>query len=108
MTDPNVSPLEIVMGHEAGASLKIRAATEIDVVERVEGNRLRGRLTTWRRIVVMTTGEGGSRRAFILSPGPNENELRHGPYSVRGRFDIVEKANAPKMADEVWRSAEVA
>lgn len=75
-------------------------------VQRIKGNCLRGRLPSWQRVVVMTTGEAGSRRAFVLKPGPEENEIRHGPFYVRGRFLIVEKANATKAADRLWDETE--
>ena len=65
-------------------------------------------LHEWQRVIVQTKGEGGTRRAFVLEPGPTENELAHGPFSVKGRFVINEKANSPKRADEVWKTEVVA
>lgn len=101
--------LEIVMGHDgAGWSLKVKTHERIGEVEPIAGNVHRGRLRSWARVVVMTVAPGGSRRAFVLEPGPGENEIAHGAFSVRGKFAIVEKANAARAADEIWRSTEVA
>jgi hypothetical protein len=101
--------LEIVIGHDGtGWSLKVKTHERIGEVERVAGNVHRGRLRSWARVVVMTVAPGGSRRAFVLEPGPDENELRHGAFSVRGRFVIVEKANAAKAADRLWDETVVA
>lgn len=104
---PLGGPLDIVMGHGGGRSLKIRSAAPVGDLERLEGNRLRGRLPKWKRVVVMTTAAGGGRRAFVLEPGPEETELTHSPYAVRGRFVVAEKANSPKAADKLWDEAEV-
>lgn len=98
-------PLDVVMGHEKGASLKIKPS--LPEAERIAGNRLRGTLPKWKRVVVMTTGDGGSRRAFVLEPGPEENELTHGPFSVKGRFVVRDTINSSKRAGEVWDEAEV-
>ena len=101
------NPLEIVMGHQPGASLKIRAAESVSEVQRVRGNILRGRLPSWRRVVVMTTADGGSRRAFVLEPGPQENAIEHGPFSVRGCFVVKAKFNSARGADEAWKGTAV-
>lgn len=110
MTDATreAAPLEIVMGHDGkGSGLKIRSAAELVDVERVVGNQLRARLLTWRRVVVMTTAPGGSRRTFVLEPAEEEGDVRHGPFFVHGRFSIVEKANARADADRLWKEADV-
>lgn len=102
---PASDPLDVVMGHEKGTSLKIKPS--LPETERISGNRLRGTLPKWKRVVVMTTGDGGSRRAFVLEPGPEQNEFTHGPFSVKGRFVISERANSASKADEFWKSADV-
>lgn len=100
--------LEIVMGHDGtGWSLKVKTHERIGEVERIAGNVNRGRLRSWGRVAVMTVAPGGSRRAFVLEPGAEENEIKHGSFYVRGRFAIVEKANDAATADELWKSAEV-
>jgi hypothetical protein len=93
--------LDVVLGHEKGLGLKIRPS--LPKVERLAGNRMHGRLERgWKRAVVMTTGQGGTRRAFVLEPGPEENEIKHGAFAVRGRFVVAEKGNTPSKADEIW------
>lgn len=104
----SVEPLELVLGHTKGASLKVRGAEDVETIERVSGNIVRGRLNRWKRVIVMTTGDAGKRRAFVLEPGADENEITHGPFKVRGRFTIAEKINSAKRADEVWSAADVA
>jgi len=100
-------PLEIVMGHTKGASLKVKCNEPIEPMGRLDGNVLRGRLRRWKRVVVMTTGEGGTKRAFVLDRGDADNAIEHGPFSVRGRFVIKEKANSSKSAEQVWAVYEV-
>jgi excisionase family DNA binding protein len=100
-------PLEIVMGHTADARLKVKAFEPIAPLGRVEGNVVRGRLKTWKRVVVMTVSESG-KRAFVLDPGTEDNEITFGPFSVRGRFVVKEKANSAKAAEQVWAAYEVA
>lgn len=98
--------LEIVMGHRKGASLRVRAASPLETIERVEENMLRATLTTWRRVVVRTTGQHGAR-AFVLVPGDTVQTLAHGPFSIVGRFDLSEKINRSKVADVFWKNARV-
>lgn len=100
-------PLEIVMGHAKDLSLKVRSSEPVEPVERVEGNIVKGALEHWKRVVVMTTGVGGSKRAFVLEPAAEDNEVTFGPFSVRGRFVVAEKANAAKKAEQIWKDGEV-
>ncbi len=97
------SPLEICMGSETGASLNVKAPNPIEIVSQ-SGRTHQGSVSRWRRVVVRTTEAGGSKRAFVIVPGAEENEIKHGTFHVRGRFDIVEKSNNPKKADELWKT----
>lgn len=100
-------PLAIVMGHDGtGRSLKIRGPEPVAEVERIRGNMLRGRLPSWERVVVMTV-QDGSMRAFVLVPGPDENEIGLGPFFVRGRFAVESAAYTGKKAQELWKGTEV-
>lgn len=101
-------PLEIVMGHAKDASMRVKAQDQLIELGRIAGNVKHYRLMSWKRVVVMTTGEGGSKRAFVLERDARENELVFGPFSVRGRFVVKEKANSPKTADMFWKAYDVA
>lgn len=101
--------LAVVAGHDGtGNGLKIRGPEPLGDVERLGQSVVRGRLPSWERVVVLTFAPGNSRRAFVLEPGPHENAIRHGDFSVVGRFRVVARVNAAKAADELWKSAEVA
>jgi hypothetical protein len=99
--------LDIVLGHKKGATLKVRAAVPLTRVVRIAGNVLAARLEDWDRVVVLTTGSGGSRRAFVLERGDLEAEIEHGPFHVRGRFVIVDRANGGPRVDSLWKTSVV-
>lgn len=99
------TPLDIVMGNEEGASLNVKAAHPIEV-DSQSGRTHHGTLANWKRVVVKTTGAGGSKRTFLITPGPDENEIKHGSFHVRGRFDIETKSNNPRAADDLWKGTE--
>ncbi|MBX3216933.1 MAG: hypothetical protein KF850_33180 [Labilithrix sp.] len=100
--------LDIVMGHDGeGRSFKIRSPEPLSSVERVKGNVLRGRLPSWRRVVVMAVAPGGARRAWVLEPGLGENAIEHAPFAVRGRFAVVAETSSPRAADRLWRDTAV-
>lgn len=98
--------LDIVLGHAPGQSLRVRAATGVDTVERVEGNIVRGRVAKWERVVVLTT-RGQNKRAFVIEPADEDGDITHGPFHVRGRFRVVERANASKKAGELYDASDV-
>lgn len=101
--------LSVVAGHDGeGNGLKIRGPEPLSEVEHVGRAIVRGRLPSWERVVVLTFAPGNSRRAFVLEPGEHENAIRHGPFSVVGRFRVVEKAKTARKADALWKSTEVA
>ena len=101
--------LTAVAGHDGtGNGLKIRGPEPLSEVERLAQSVLRGRIPSWERVVVLTFAPGNSRHAFVLEPGPNENEIRHGTFYVRGRFAVVARANTAIRADRLWRETEVA
>lgn len=99
------SALEIVMGHAKGARLKVKADVPIEGTERVGGNVVKARLEKWRRLLVMTVGEGGSKRLFVLEPARDVDEITFGPFSVRGGFVVREKINNAADAEKVWGDA---
>lgn len=98
--------LDVSVGHEAGASLRI-AGADLSGVSRVKGNVLHGAIDAgWREIVVVTGSDGGKKRGFRLRPSSSEEALEHGSFYVHGRFEIVEKANTPSRANEMWKAAQ--
>lgn len=96
------TPLDICMGSKEGASFNVRAATPIDITDRRE-NVLVGKLAKWSRVLVRTVGVGGSKRVWVIDPGPEENEIAFGDFHVRGRFVIADQSNNPRKADEIWK-----
>lgn len=61
----------------------------------------------WRRVGVLTR-RGDAARFFVLEPADDEDEIRLGELFVRGRFQVVEKVNATKKAEEAWKAFEPA
>jgi len=98
----DTSPLEICMGTREGASFNVRAATPVEIVERLEGV-LVGKLAKWNRVLVRTTGVGGSKRVWVIEPGPDQNEIAFGGFHVRGRFAIADQSNNPSKVDQIWK-----
>ena len=96
------TPLEICMGSEGGASFNVRAATPIEITERRE-DVLIGKLAKWSRVLVRTIGVGGSKRVWVIDPGPEQNEIAFGDFHVRGRFTIADNSNNPRKVDEIWK-----
>lgn len=101
--EPEAEPLDVIMGQEKGAGLKINV--EAEDVQRIAGNRLHGRVKRWKRVAVMTKGEGGKRQVYVIVPGRKENAITIGPFAVRGRFDVDEKVTAPTRVDDAWKAA---
>lgn len=98
--------LDVCIGSEAGASLSVKSKVEVAKVEK-EGNRVHALIESgWLRVVVRTTGVGGKKRAWVIVPGDQEGEIRHGELFVRGRFTIAMSSNNPKAADELWKSTQ--
>lgn len=104
-TEAAAAALEVRMGSATGASLSVKAKHPIDVDEQI-GNVNHGRISSWKRVVVRTTGEGGKKRAWVLVPGADENQITHDEFFVRGRFTIAMSANNPRSADDVWKSTQ--
>lgn len=44
--------LDVVVGHMAGASLRVRAPDGVEKINRVEGNIIHGRIAKWERVVI--------------------------------------------------------
>lgn len=108
VSDSVDATLAVVMGHGDGSSMKVRSRESMTDLEPIAGNLLRARLKHWEKVVVKTTAQRGKlRRAFVLTRGPDENELVHGRYSIRGRFRVSEKANANAAADKLWDETEI-
>ncbi len=99
------SELDIVLGHAAGASLRVRSAKPVETIERVDGNVVHGRLAAgWKKIVVLTTA-GNSKRGFALepgAPGAEPQEINHPPFYVRGNFHIYLHGNSAKKTGDIW------
>jgi hypothetical protein len=100
-----VVPLEVRMGSASGASLSVKSKHPILIDEQI-GKASHGQITSWTRVLVRTTGEGGSKRAWVLVPGPEDNQIAHDEFFVRGRFTIAETTNNPKKADEIWKGTQ--
>lgn len=94
--------LDVSMGNKSGASFSVRCAQPVAHVER-DGTVLRGRIPQWKRVLVKTTGVGGSVRLWILAPGPEANEIAFGEFYVRGRFAIADHSNNPRKVAELWK-----
>ena len=93
-------PLEVRMG-----SLSVKAKHPIKVDEQI-GNVNHGQISPWKRVVVRTTGEGGKKRAWVLVPGTEDNQIAHDEFFVRGKFIVHDSTNNPRGADQLWKSTE--
>jgi hypothetical protein len=94
--------LDVCVGTKDGATLSVRAATPLESVTREDGV-VRGKLTRWARVLVRTTGVGGSTRVWVIEPGDAPNEIRFGDLHVRGRFAIVDQSNNARKVEQIWK-----
>lgn len=54
---------------------------------------------------VLTSSDDGHARFFLLrvSSDAEERQIAHGPWWVRGRFDVLLRVNAAPRARRAWR-----
>ncbi len=92
------------VGNVPGMSLRIRVeGGELRETGR-EGKRIEGEIPTFERIAILSGDKAKeSYRYFELEPAEVEDELRFGPFFVRGRFAVVRKENNPRKANEAWK-----
>lgn len=95
-------PLDVCIGNTEGQSLRMRYPGELRETGHT-GHIVEGQIGRWRRVGVISGGDG-KHRFFELEPADSENELKFGPFYVRGRFSIVKKVNAAKKAREAWQT----
>jgi hypothetical protein len=100
MADSNV--LEVCMGNNAGATFSVRSANPVADLSR-EAGVLRGKISQWKRVLVRSTGVGGSTRVWVIAPGPDENEIRFGEFYVKGRFVIADQSNNVRKVEQIWK-----
>lgn len=56
----------------------------------------------WRRVAVRCSSPTGIR-VFVLEPAKKKGLLQHYKFSVKGKFEVVEKHNADKAARVFWK-----
>lgn len=101
------SPLEVCMGNVEGTSFRVRMAGELQDKENAGGHKVTGRITAWHRIGVISGG-GGRHRFFEIEPSDEENEIKLGPFYLRGKFRFVRKVNGEEAARDAWKKFEAA
>jgi hypothetical protein len=94
-------PLEVRMGNANGKSFRVKYPGNLEGETRIDHHVIGGRIPTWRRVAVITGGEG-KHRLQILEPADEDNELVFAGFSVRGRFRVVEKVNNAREAREMF------
>lgn len=99
-----IEPFEFVVGYDAkkqtGMRIKIPAGEFPKDLNEPEYDDACAR---WRRVAVRCSSPTGLR-VFVLEPGPKRAQLEHGGYSVKGKFEVVQKINGNKAAREFWES----
>lgn len=58
------------------------------------------------RAAVTYSGQQRSCRTFIIEPAARPKELTFGPFYVRGKFKVVEEADHPREASELFKAFE--
>lgn len=104
--------LAVTCGSKEGASMRVRVVggEELQVTGK-EGGLVRGTISSWERVGVITsakrTGRSGepetTYRYWLLEPGGAEQKVELGPFSVTGRFSVTEKRNG-KAASEAFHA----
>lgn len=94
------------VGNVPGMSLRIKVqGGELRETGR-EGKRIEGEIESFDRIAIISGDKAReSYRYFELEPAEEEEELRFGPFYVRGRFAVVRKENNARKANAAWRAA---
>lgn len=96
-------PLDVCVGHTDGQSFRMKHPGDLENIARIEGHVVAGRVARWKRVGVIS-GTEGKHRFFVLEPGTEGNELKFGPFYVKGTFRIAEKVNAAEKAREAWKA----
>lgn len=96
--------LSVRFGHTEGFSFRVRSAHPISKQSRVEKNVLEGTIQRWKRVLVFVGGGGFGHRLFVLDPADKPAQIVHGPFFIRGHFEITEKVNNPGEAERIWKN----
>ncbi len=96
------SPLSVVLGSFAGASLSVRHDGRL-VVEHSEAGLRHGRIEEWSFAAVITK-RGNHARFWHISPGLEMNEIVINLASVRGFFKVESRTNNAQEARSIWKA----
>jgi excisionase family DNA binding protein len=99
--------LTVRLGSATGMTLQLKAPGELEnrIASEPAGS-VEGLVTSWKRVGVLFGGHEGKVRFCVLEPGGEENEVKHGPFYVRGRFSITERVNNPQKARDAYKAFE--
>lgn len=94
---PRTDVLNVRCGRHEHIKMLFKADAELDITERFTGG-IEGKIEgQWRQAVVMIetkTGEQPKRRCWRIRYSRSEtNELAHGPFFAKGKFEIEEHTN---------------
>lgn len=103
--------LELVLGNRPGESFRVIADSDSNLVVKGPGadaNVVHGEVPPgWIAVFVITMRNvRGEKhyRFFDLAPSTERAKLEHGPFYVKGRFDVVRTINNAREAREEWEN----
>lgn len=95
-----------VIGSAAGMSFSLKCDGSIQRSAKI-GNKTTGYLLPgWKRAIVRTTTEQGTR-AFLIEPTTDIETIPLGEFQISGGFKIVKKYNATPAAATAWKEFKV-
>jgi hypothetical protein len=97
--------LQICMGNVKGKSFRVKIPGELADKHRVDEHVVEGSVSRWLRVGVISGGPG-RYRFFVLEPAEAEDDLKYGPFYVRGRFNVAKKINNSDAAHDAWKAFE--
>lgn len=94
--------LQIRCGKEGDVAFRVKTPGDLDGFYRPALGVSEGTLVSWKRIGVIFTNKANKSQFFVLEPGGEDNEVKHGSFYVRGRFVVAEKIHNSQKAVEAW------
>ncbi len=102
--------LEVVMGSAPGLSFRAKFVG-LHVVEKSKsgdgGSLARAEVAEFRKGAICFSEKKANgktlNRCFVLAPAARASKYEHGPFSVSGKFKIIETENDEKRAAQLFR-----
>lgn len=94
--------IQVRCGKADGVAFRVKYPGDLEHFRSPVPGVSEGQLASWKRIGVIFTNKANKSQYFVLEPGGEDNEVKHGSFYVRGRFAVTEKVHNSQKAVEAW------